>query len=251
MTLVSGLFSSCATPATSWPIAESFSACSSCACVAFSRSTVATQPAVGGGELVAHLPHPARVLDVERHVLGDLHDRGAVRRVEHGTRRHAEDAIAGKRDLVVHAAVAGGAADGARGKARRRGRSRRTTGRAATVTGRSRTRPAPRCRGAGVRHGRRPRSRRRSRRTSASHSCLPARMNGVEPRVLHADRGLVGDDDEQALIVVAELVRQRAADAQRRRSDRRRRTSGRSAPSAAAAWRACWSSNPFVEIVDA
>ena len=43
ITLVSGLFSSCATPATSCPIADSFSAWSSCAWVDFSRSTVASE----------------------------------------------------------------------------------------------------------------------------------------------------------------------------------------------------------------
>ena len=75
MTLVSGLFNSCATPATSWPIADSFSAWSSCACVDFSWSTVAVSRPLARAELVAHLPQPPRGADFLGDVLRDLHDR--------------------------------------------------------------------------------------------------------------------------------------------------------------------------------
>ena len=47
-----------------------------------------------------------------------------------------------------------------------------------------------------------------------SHSCLPRRTDVVQPRVLHGDDDLAGDDPEQALVGAIEPARARGADAE-------------------------------------
>ena len=91
MTLVSGLFSSCATPATSWPIAESFSAWSSCACVDFSRSSAAIDRAFASASSSLICCIRRALLDIFGDVLRHLHDRGAVAAAGDRERGHAED----------------------------------------------------------------------------------------------------------------------------------------------------------------
>ena len=176
MTLVSGLFSSCATPATSWPIAESFSACSSCAWVALSRSTVATSRllAAASSSLICRIRRAFWISSGD--VLGDLHDRRAVGRVEHRAGRDAEDPVARTRDLLVDAALAGGAPDGAL-RERAAAQPDLVAGQAAQRGDRPSeiARRARRCRAAGGRGDRTRAIASPIASKVASHSCLPAR----------------------------------------------------------------------------
>jgi hypothetical protein len=213
MTLVSGLFNSCATPATSCPIAESFSACGA-APVAFRRLDGRDQAVVGGGELVAHLLHAPGVLDLDRHVLRDLHDRGAVGGIDHRTGRHAEDPVAGTGDFFVDAGAAGGPADGA---------LRKRTAAEPDLVARE-----------AAQRGHGPAQVRRQRRVAAEEApvavedrdrvahrverglpfLLAGADEGVQPRVLHADGHLVRDDPEEPLVLERKASRFRGADGQ-------------------------------------
>ena len=213
MTLVSGLLSSCATPATSWPIADSFSAWSSCACVDFSRSRVAVSwPfAFASSSLSACSRRAMRVSSVT--FLATWTTDAPVRQPVGRERRHAEDLLAGQRDLGAFRAFL---------QQRPADRARRAAAAAEpdlvardARQFRDRTFQQRRQRGVAAQQLAalvEDRDRIADRVERPLPLLLAAADRVVQPRVLHRDDDLAGNQRQQTLVGEVEAARTRRAE---------------------------------------